>query len=446
MNTSAAVIVSVQPSGERSTRQPAASTVSKRPDNSRSAIRKRMSSPMPAARAIQSARTAANPAPPFHCASRPIILKESGPISMAGDAGMPAAARSIAGYSVSAGWEAQLMPIPIATAPSPPLSVSTRIPASFARSSNRSFGHFIATRASRPTAISTTASWTASAATSDSCGRHAGNVGLVSSRLANRLPGCDIHARPRRPRPAVCRPATIQSGPHSPRRARLSASLLVEPSTLWVTRRTPAAAALGSSAIIAENSEQRPRRGIRGVDQRCRIDKEQQIEQAGDRKHGAELTRHRLQRSRRLVKIHDLHDREIVVGPHDAGDDADNGEGEKTSLDRGEEYVELGEESGERRNAREREQEQREEKRHRRLAARTACEIADLLHHMSVPAHGENAGEGSKRHGEIDRNVHEHALHAFGRSRGEPDQRKSHMTDRGVRHQPLDIALANGRE
>ena len=57
----------------------------------------RIGLPMPAARASQSARIAAKPAPRFHCARRAIIAADSGANRLSGVARTPAAARSVAG-------------------------------------------------------------------------------------------------------------------------------------------------------------------------------------------------------------------------------------------------------------------------------------------------------------------------------------------------------------
>ena len=76
-NTSPAVIACKPPSARRSSNRPCSSSASKRPKNSRPESRTRISPPMPAARAIQSARMAAKPAPCAHCASRSTILPDN---------------------------------------------------------------------------------------------------------------------------------------------------------------------------------------------------------------------------------------------------------------------------------------------------------------------------------------------------------------------------------
>ncbi len=61
-----------------------------------------------------------------------------------------------------------------------------------------------------------------------------------------------------------------------------------------------------------------------------------------------------------------------------------------------------------------------------------------------LAAHGEDAGEGAKRHDQVDHHVDDDALHPFRAAGGEADQRIAHMADRGIGEQPLDIGLADG--
>src|SRR5262245_13855687 len=238
------------------------------------------------------------------------------------------------------------MPIPTTTvcAPSP----SIRMPANLASASNRSFGHLIASCGRTDGARSAIASWIASAATNESSGQCSGAAGSVSSRLANRLPGSETQLRPRRPLPALCRPAATHSGPRSPARASVSASVLVDAKTSCDTSRTPAADALGSSCII---SKERFRRRCCRLYQRTRIDEEQEIEQPAHRQYRLEFHRHRTKALDWLVEVHGLDDREVVVGPYDACKHADDGEREEVRLDRRQEDVKLGKKTSERRNA-----------------------------------------------------------------------------------------------
>ncbi len=70
----------------------------------------------------------------------------------------------------------------------------------------------------------------------------------------------------------------------------------------------------------------------------------------------------------------------------------------------------------------------------------------DLLDRLAVAAHGQDAGEGAERHGDVDEQVDDHALHAGLRAGGKPDQREAHVADGGIGHQPLDVGLADGGE
>ena len=79
-------------------------------------------------------------------------------------------------------------------------------------------------------------------ATKPSCGDRPPGAGSFSSSVACRLPGGEIQARPRRPRPALWRRATIHSGPRSPARGARSASALVESTVSSQSVRASAAA------------------------------------------------------------------------------------------------------------------------------------------------------------------------------------------------------------
>ena len=61
-------------------------------------------------------------------------------------------------------------------------------------------------------------------------------------------------------------------------------------------------------------------------------------------------------------------------------------------------------------------------------------------------AHRQDGGEGSKRHHHVDRHIDDDALRALDRAGRETDQRVSHMADRGIGHQPFEVALADGGE
>ncbi len=131
------------------------------------------------------------------------------------------------------GAEARFTPTPMTTRRP---CRSSRMPASFAPSRSRSFGH-LRSNGSPGTAVAT-ASMSASPAASDSdCG---GGSLLASSTsvLPKKLPSRVSHSRPWRPLPAVCSSATSQSPSTAERSARRSA--FVEPvrSTIWILFRT----------------------------------------------------------------------------------------------------------------------------------------------------------------------------------------------------------------
>ena len=113
--------------------------------------------------------------------------------------------------------------------------LSSRMPATLPPLSSTSLGHFSVSPAVRPVAM-TKASCSASAATKDRRATMSGvSVGRIS-RVAARLPSGLIHARPRRPRAAVCRLARIQVGPASEMASRAASALVL--STSSSTRRS----------------------------------------------------------------------------------------------------------------------------------------------------------------------------------------------------------------
>src|SRR3546814_15632876 len=66
--------------------------------------------------------------------------------------------------------------------------------------------------------------------------------------------------------------------------------------------------------------------------------------------------------------------------------------------------------------------------------------------HLVFLAHAQDAGEGADIHGEIDRQIDQDAAHALFGAGGKADQRIADMADRGIGHQPLDVALGDGRK
>ncbi len=67
-------------------------------------------------------------------------------------------------------------------------------------------------------------------------------------------------------------------------------------------------------------------------------------------------------------------------------------------------------------------------------------------HQHAVAPHRQNAGEGAERHGDIDRHIDQHTLHAFLRTGGKADQREAHVANGRIGHQALDVLLADGGE
>ena len=279
--------------------------------------------------------------------------------------------------------------------------------------------------------------------------RSATAQGETSSALAWKLPVGERQSRPWRPRPAVCRSATIHSRPGSPASARRLASSLVE-SEDGEALDPPALDRVATRRVLAFR-QQRPQNSDLRRRQRRRSERRGD-EHAKDQhrrrqpEHDALRRLRRVERLGGLVEIHDLDDAQIVEGAHRAQQHADDGEAVEPGLDRRGEHIELGEEAGERRNAGEREHHRRQEERHRRVGARKPRQIGDGLDIFAVAAHRQDAGECSQRHHQIDRHIERDALRALDRAGREADQREAHMADRGIGHQPLDVGLPDRRE
>ena len=203
----------------------------------------------------------------------------------------PAAARSVAGNAVAAGWLAQLTPMPMATTNSGVLSPSIRIPASLASPSKRSFGHF----SLRP-----------AASAGAHCGdrvvhgkrRHEGQLRRGSAAPRARAatawrrdcPAARPTGWPRRPRPALW---LLRRHPERPalagarKRQRLGVGR-AERVVGYVPDPPPGPWRRGSFRCARSDrraSEQRLRRRAGRAQERRRIDEEQEIEQAADAKH-----------------------------------------------------------------------------------------------------------------------------------------------------------------
>src|SRR5712691_1173306 len=102
-NTSPAEIASRAPSALRNNSAPSSSIASKVPASVRSGSRTSIALPMPVARRSQAARMAAKPSPRFHWRERSPHRSASRASKTAGESSKPAAAKSLAGYGVSAG-------------------------------------------------------------------------------------------------------------------------------------------------------------------------------------------------------------------------------------------------------------------------------------------------------------------------------------------------------
>ena len=83
-------------------------------------------------------------------------------------------------------------------------------------------------------------------------------LGALIRSVAKRLPGSEIQALPRRPRPLDCIRAAIHTGPLSPAAARRRASSLVESSSSNRMSRTPSGHPLGSVTERATRRQRRP--------------------------------------------------------------------------------------------------------------------------------------------------------------------------------------------
>ena len=140
-------------------------------------------------------------------------------------------AKAVAGRSTFCGACLRFTPMPTASQSRPSSRVpdSTRMPTAFLPCTSTSLGHL--SRATPGPRQVSARSAAARAATNDSCAASAGGLSVVIKRVAARLPRSVDHARPRRPRPAVCTAAVIQTGPPSPASARRRASALVESSS-----------------------------------------------------------------------------------------------------------------------------------------------------------------------------------------------------------------------
>src|SRR3546814_7530167 len=66
-----------------------------------------------------------------------------------------------------------------------------------------------------------------------------------------------------------------------------------------------------------------------------------------------------------------------------------------------------------------------------------------LFRSAFLAAHRHDDGEGAERHDHVDRHVEDDAGNAGLGAGRQADQGKAHMTDGGIGHQPLDVALGS---
>src|SRR6185312_1786933 len=224
-NTSPAVMARVCLPSFRSS-APWSSMPSNTPNRSSCANRARMEEPSPAARASQACRSTPKPSAiqlSYHFAKAWARTARAVPGS---GGATPSAASEVAGYSVSGGKWARLIPMPMARLG--PARSSSR-PDSFFPLASTSLGHLTAIPAwgAKCAAISAAAM----AAAKLNCGQSDCGRPGVSKSVAARFPLRVCQRLPRRPRPALCRAALIHTGPRSPALARRMASSLVESSS-----------------------------------------------------------------------------------------------------------------------------------------------------------------------------------------------------------------------
>ena len=65
---------------------------------------------------------------------------------------------------------------------------------------------------------------------------------------------------------------------------------------------------------------------------------------------------------------------------------------------------------------------------------------------VTVALHGQDESERAKRHRHIDRDVDQHALRALRRACSQANQGETHVADRRIGHQSLDVPLSDGGE
>src|SRR5690606_18977763 len=182
-------------------------------------------------------------------------------------------ARSRSGAGKWCGSWFTFNPMPTTAKGIPPLlPTSSSIPAAFRPSTSTSLGHLTPTEA--PETKGTTAWTTATDAQATRRGHCSGSrSGRTMREHQMPWPAGDDHARPRRPRPAVCASATTTVPSGAPARASSRARSLVDGSDRWTSTRpsgqgeaTPSAqATLTTGRIVPQNDLGADEQGHQGA-------------------------------------------------------------------------------------------------------------------------------------------------------------------------------------
>ena len=217
--------------------------------------RARMRAPSPCARASHASRMARNPAPSrCHTISRSRAARTVSASSRRMAPSAPSAASDVAGNSVSSGWmreiDADADGEPVASASAAFQQDARDLPA-VGQHVVRPFharcahGARSAPPCRRPRC----------AATKESCAHSAARRPGRSNSVAARLPCGVSQSRPRRPRPAVWRPAVIQSGPRFARQRQAARFFVGGIDFVERLRRSPPASRVhGNSALAAASA------------------------------------------------------------------------------------------------------------------------------------------------------------------------------------------------
>ena len=145
-----------------------------------------------------------------------------------------------------------------------------------------------------------------------------------------------------------------------------------------------------------------------------------------------------------FTEIHEEHDAQVIECTNHRGHRPRHRQPGHAAIDSGAQDIELAEKPGKRRHPGQREQQHQHRQRLQGFAPGIKVQRADVGHRAAILFHRQDKGKGADVHGDIDHHIDQHRLDPFGSARSQPDQRKAHMGDRGIGHQPLDIALTDG--